>query len=459
MSSALTWADADSIYFGGDILTMSDAQPNAQAVAVKDGKIVAVGDLAEIKAEHKVTDTQLIDLNGRTLMPGFIDAHSHLFLSSMKKATVNMDPAPAGNVRSIKDIQRNFSERLAEREEGNQDWLIGWGYDHAMLAEERHPTRRDLDQISTDIPILLIHFSTHQFVANSKMLEYAGINADSVAPTGGNIQRESDGKIPNGILEETAMKPLIVQALSTLGITQTEDMSDEFMFDLMQELVHDGLQDYIENGFTTITEVGLMDDSHELLSHMAASNQLPIDVASAMFHFFADAEKMATLYSPEYNNRYRVMGGKVNLDGGTPGRTANLRAPYHVQLEGEDGYSGFASMKDDDLVNYISGFYEKDLPLFIHALGDGAVDQAIMALSAAKKAHPGGDRRTQLIHLQQVQDDQYETLQNLDVTMTYQIAHNFYFADFHAKNTLGPERTAALNPIQTGINYGISTTP
>ena len=119
MSSALTWADADSIYFGGNILTMSDAQPNAQAVAVKDGKIVAVGDLAEIKAEHKVTDTQLIDLNGRTLMPGFIDAHSHLFLSSMKKATVNMDPAPAGNVRSIKDIQRSFSERLAEREEGN----------------------------------------------------------------------------------------------------------------------------------------------------------------------------------------------------------------------------------------------------------------------------------------------------------------------------------------------------
>jgi len=144
---------------------------------------------------------------------------------------------------------------------------------------------------------------------------------------------------------------------------------------------------------------------------------------------------------------------------GTPGRTANLRAPYHVQLEGEDGYSGFASMKDDNLVNYISGFYEKDLPLFIHALGDGAVDQAIMALSAAKKAHPGGDRRTQLIHLQQVQDDQYETLQNLDVTMTYQIAHNFYFADFHAKNTLGPERTAALNPIQAGINYGFSTTP
>lgn len=458
LASGSVMADADSIYYGGNILTMNDAQPLAEAVAIKNGRILAVGDLATIKAEHNKTDTELVNLNGRTLMPGFIDSHGHISQAAIKKSFVNMDPAPAGNVGSIKDIQRNFNLELAKREEGDQRWLIGWGYDHAMLEENRHPTRHDLDAISAEIPILLIHFSSHQVVANSKMLEIAGFDETSKDPAGGVIVREADGKTPNGILEEYASKPVIVSAILEMGYGSATDLPEDFISGAMQMALMNIMEDYVSQGFTTAIDAGTGLDVHYLLTDMGQKGLLPIDIAAAIFYFQADAEQLSKLYSPIYDNNYRMMGGKIALDGGSPGRTANLRQPYHQQLKGEEDYVGYASVSDETAKNFISGLYQYNVPAFIHALGDAAVDQAIEVVRFAESAHEGNDRRTQLIHLQQVQADQFETMQALDVTLTYQMAHNFYFADFHAKHIYGSERTKKLNPIQSGIDYGFSTT-
>ncbi|MGL6313294.1 amidohydrolase [Vibrio sp. WXL103] len=451
-------ADADAIYFGGDILTMDDTMPKVEAVAIKDGKIVAVGKKDAIKAEHKDANTALIDLEGQTLMPSFFDAHSHFQMSGVKLAMVNLDPKPAGNIDSIKDIQREMSWALSKRDKDSKDWLIGWGYDNAMLEEGRHPTRHDLDAISTDVPIIAIHFSTHIIVANTYMLEMLGIDENSVAPSGGVIQREEGSMQPNGILEEAAIKPILLSMTQDLGVDQSQDLPQDFMFELSQKMVRDAQDVYASQGFTTVTELGLSPQTQALFQHMAATNQLKVDVAGGMFYFATDVDTVVDNYSPEYNNGYRLAGLKANLDGGSPGRTAYLRDPYHVQFEGEQDYVGYSSMTADDLAKLASTYLEHDIPLFVHALGDGALDIAIEGLSVAKKAHPGEDRRTQLIHLQQVQEDQFESLKDLDVTLTYQMAHSFYFADFHAKNIYGPERTAKLNPVQSGINHGFSTT-
>lgn len=135
-----------------------------------------------------------------------------------------------------------------------------------------------------------------------------------------------------------------------------------------------------------------------------------------------------------------------------------MRAPYAEQLEGEDNYRGYAAVTDAKVEEFLLDLYKRDIPAFIHSLGDASVDQAIKAVKVAEKAYPGKDRRTQLIHLQQVQDDQFETMQDLDVTLTFQMAHSFYFADFHSKHVYGPERTAKLNPVQSAINYGFTPT-
>lgn len=452
------YADADAIYFGGNILTMDDTMPKVEAVAIKDGKITAVGKTDAIKAEHKDANTALIDLEGQTLMPSFFDSHSHFQMTGVKLAMVNLDPKPAGNIESIKDIQREMSWALGKRDKDSKDWLVGWGYDNAMLEEGRHPTRHDLDAISTDVPIIIIHFSTHIVVANTYMLEMLGIDENSVAPSGGVIQREEGSMQPNGVLEEAAIKPILLSMTQDLGVDQSQDLPQDFMFELNQKMIRDAQDVYASQGFTTVTEMGLSPQTQALFQHMADTNQLKVDVAGGMFYFATDVDTVVENYSPDYDNGFRLAGLKANLDGGSPGRTAYLRDPYHVQLEGEEDYVGYSSMSADDLAKLAGSYLEHDIPLFIHALGDGALDIAIEGLSTAKEANPGKDRRTQLIHLQQVQEDQFETLKDLDVTLTYQMAHSFYFADFHAKQIYGPERTAKLNPVQSGINHGFSTT-
>ena len=150
-------------------------------------------------------NTDIVDLKGKTLLPGFIDSHSHLTLTAIKRGLIAMDPPPAGDILSVHDILERFRDALASRTPGSKRWLVGWGYDHAMLEEKRHPTRVDLDRVSAEVPILLVHFSTHQIVVNSKALERVGISSETENPPGGVIQRDPESGEPNGIIEEKAM--------------------------------------------------------------------------------------------------------------------------------------------------------------------------------------------------------------------------------------------------------------
>jgi len=156
-------------------------------------------------------------------------------------------------------------------------------------------------------------------------------------------------------------------------------------------------------------------------------------------------------------HHFRIGGVKVDLDGGSPGRTAYLREPYHKQLAGEDRYRGYPRFREQIKLNEtIVRYYRMPVPVLIHALGDAAVDQAIAAVSAAERTVPGHDRRTQLIHLQQVQEDQLDALARLQVTFTFQVAHLYYFGDLHHEQIYGPERAARLTPVRSAIDRGLS---
>ena len=445
---------ADTIYVGGDILTMNDAQPRAEAVAVRGGLILAVGSEADVM-KTRGPDTTVIDLATHTLMPGFIDAHSHFFITGLKLATVNLDPPPAGDVESIDDIVHKLRTALSGRPLDQDRWLIGWGYDNAMLADGRHPTRDDLDTISTEVPILVQHFSGHMAVVNSRGLALGGIDVDSIAPEGGVIQRRPDGREPNGILEETAMLPVQREALSQLMGGDDPELARAQAFERMsrtQEL-------YASRGYTTITELAARPEQVALMRAAGQMGLLKLDLLAAVLYLTSTAEVTAELYSESYTNHFRVAGGKVNLDGGSPGRTAFLREPYYKQKPGESDYRGYSSIeRQADINDLVASYYALDVPIFIHALGDAAVDQSIEAVTHAETLYPGTDRRTQIIHLQQVQEDQFDRLQALDVSLTFQVTHNFYFADFHAQEIYGPERTARLNPAATALTRGLSVT-
>ena len=203
---------ADTIYHGGSILTMVKDGDRTEALAVKDGRILAVGALSEVLA-YKGPDTKVVDLKGKCLMPGFFDPHSHIVMQSVKFSTANLDPKPIGEAGSIADIQRILREWIDQKNLKPGQWVIGWGYDDTGIEEQRHPNRDDLDAVSKDNPILLMHISSHLMTGNSKMLEEIGVTSETKDPEGGKIQRKPGSNEPNGVLEEIAMT-LVLPLLS-----------------------------------------------------------------------------------------------------------------------------------------------------------------------------------------------------------------------------------------------------
>ena len=384
---------ADVVYFGGPILTMETLEPRADFVAVRGGRIQSVGRADEMPV-FVGPETRRVDLAGRTLMPGLVDAHSHLVMTAAKLAVVNADPPPAGGADGIAAIQRALREALAagaHLETGG--WLVGWGYDHAQLAEARHPDRRDLDAVSDEVPIALIHFSSHQVVVNGAGLARAGVDAASEDPPGGRILRFPGSDEPNGLLQESAMFPVVFPLLDALqgggpGVDLTAPPADAAL-----ARVEAALGRYVAEGFTTVTEMAATPLALRLLRALAEGERLPVDVFAAPLSQAFTPEQVRAAYAPAYHRRFRVGGAKIVLDGGSPGRSAHLLEPYHVQAPGESGYRGFSHFASQaDLDALVTAHFHARTPVYLHALGDAAVREAIAALRAAHAAVPGARR-------------------------------------------------------------------
>jgi len=308
-STDLPLTTADTIYFGGEILTVEGPTPEyVEAIGITDGIITQLGSALSIE-KYRGENTQVIDLEGKTLLPGFFDSHSHLASVGMKLATVNLDSKPAGNVTSIDDIVSQLKTRLLNTPLQEGEWLLGMGYDNAMLAENRHPTKADLDRVSTEIPIIIIHFSMHMAVLNSKALEMENITVASPDPAGGVIVRMANSNEPNGIVEETAMRAPLLKILSGLGDGSRYDS---------KTFIERGLDIYAENGFTTVIEGGATPQQVMAFKQLASKQRLNQDVIALQFFETVGVDEVKKAYSNNYHNRFRVGGGKVVLDGGSP---------------------------------------------------------------------------------------------------------------------------------------------
>ena len=193
---------ADSVYLHGLVITVDEAQPRAQAVAVKDGKILAVGSDAQVSALKGPT-TRVVDLAGKTMVPGFIDGHSHIADMVLGWNLTDLPPPPVGTVRDIAGLQAAMRGALARAAPGDE-MLLGSGYDDSLLAERRHPTGAELDAVSATRPICVGHVSGHLAVCNSAALKRLGFVKGAPNPPGGVIARDASGE-PTGLLEEQAI--------------------------------------------------------------------------------------------------------------------------------------------------------------------------------------------------------------------------------------------------------------
>jgi len=432
---------ADTIYTGGDIVTVNDAQPTAEAVAVKDGKILAVGSLAEVEKAHRGASTQLVDLAGHTLAPGFVDAHAHVLSFGAQAVGANLLAAPDGKADTMDDVVAALQEFAKGPDVARTGWIFGMGYDDALLG--RHPTRDDLDKVSKDVPVIAVHISGHFSAMNSVGLAKVGYTAATPDPEGGVIRRREGSREPNGVLEELASIPAMMVAISP----KTPEDKDYYL--------RKGLELAKRHGYTTAIEGRAFAAQHTDLLDAAQRGLLDIDVISYVDYTARDV--IPSPVTTQYQGRYRVGGLKITLDGSPQGRTAWRTIPYLIPPDGQkQGYVGYPAIPDTKVVEgLLDEAYQKGWPTHVHANGDAAVDQFIAALKPVHAKYGPGDRRHTLIHGQFVRrGDQLDQLKALDVIASLFPMHTFYWGDWYDQ-IVGPEIAQQISPIKTALNKGL----
>jgi len=434
------------IYSGGPILTMNDDQPTAEAVAVKDGRILAVGPLPEL-AEYRGKATRAFDLDGRAMLPGFVDSHGHVVFGGLQALSANLLAPPDGEVSDIAGLQSTLSAWADDNAEAvaRVKMIIGFGYDNAQLAELRHPTRDELDAVSTELPVIIIHQSGHIGVANSKALELAGITAASKAPAGGVIQRDENGE-PNGVLEEYAFFAVLVPVLSGLG--------DEGLLAFARA----GSQLWAKFGYTTGQDGRSSGGSVEALKKVGAAGDLPIDVV-AYPDVLEARDYIRANVSREYNDRVRVGGCKLTIDGSPQGFTALRDRPYYDPIgDYPDGYAGYAAITAEQLQDAVNWCYENGFQILVHSNGEGASDMLIAALETAQENYGDPGNRPVLIHGQFQREDQVDSFAKLGVFQSIFPMHTFYWGDWHREHTVGPVNADNISPTgwirERGLMFG-----
>jgi predicted amidohydrolase YtcJ len=447
LGAAVAQERADRIWSGGPILTMNDAAMRAEAIAEKGGRIIAVGKAADVMA-LRGPDTKMMDLNGRALLPGFVDGHGHIFLGGLQALAANMLAPPDGNVTDIASMQRILREWIAANEATVRrlGLIIGFGYDQAQMKELRHPTRDDLDAISTEFPILLVHQSAHLGAANSKALEFAGVTAASPNPLGGVIRRKAGGQEPDGVLEETALIPVALKLLAKIGPEGAKT------------LVRSGAELWAKYGHTTAQEGRVVPSVAEIIRQVGQEGGFKVDVP-VYVDAFSDRDYIVKSVRPTYTNRVRIAGAKLSIDGSPQGFTAWRDRPYYKPVgDYPKGYAGYAAAKDESIKDAIDWAYRNRIQVLTHANGEKASDLLIASVREAGRKHGFGDRRPVLIHGQFLREDQVESFKKLKVFPSLFPMHTFYWGDWHRDHTVGPVLAENISPTgwatQRGMMFG-----
>jgi predicted amidohydrolase YtcJ len=436
-SGSVLAEDAETIYYGGAILTMHDVEPRAEAVAVLADRILAVGSSASVM-RFKGAGTRIVDLAGKAMLPGFVDAHGHVFLIGLQALSANMLPAPDGEVNDIATMQqvlRSWADANAETVR-RLDLILGFGYDDAQLEELRHPTRDDLDQISTETPVYVIHQSGHLGAGNSKALESVGITSSSEAPPGGVIRRRENSREPDGVLEENAHLSVLMKLLSAL-----DEQDAQAMFKAGADLI-------ASYGYTTAQDGRSTPGQTKLMRAVADRGELAVDVVAYPDVLMPTVrELIESEHSRTYRNRFRIGGGKLSIDGSPQGFTAWRDRPYYSPpAHFRSDYLGYPAVTNDQVMEVFDWAYGNDIQLLTHANGEAASDLLIAAATEAMEKHGRADRRPVLIHGQFLREDQVQSFIALDMFPSLFPMHTFYWGDWHRDRTVGPVNAENISP-------------
>jgi len=450
MSSAMARPVADLILHNGHVLTVDKRFTVASAVVVKGTRIVAVGGEALLK---RYAARDVVDLKGRTLMPGFIDTHLH-------PAPVKPSDIAVASATSMAEVQAMLRDKA--RQMGPGKWITGYGWQEANLAEKRNITRADLDAAVPDNPVLLVRAGSHSAVANSLALKMAGIDRNTPDPAGGLIEHDASGE-PNGIIRESygavlrlvpqpgwdVMKPATItwlKSILALGITSFHDASGS----IDDEPYGAGGPKPGEQGLDLLGAGMTFHRARELYAEMGDS--LP---RVTMYISYPGAERLKAFpHHTGYGDNHVRLGaiGENAVDGGFTGPTAWLLADY----KGQPGFRGKGRFTDAELQAMVDTAAKAGWQLGLHCIGDAAIVQTIAAYDKAldaipDPAHPAADRRWFTDHFTILPPDATMQTMARDHVMIAQQPNFLYNLEDRYTQVLDDWRLAHNNAIATPV--------
>ncbi len=433
---AFAKGNADTIFYGGPIITVNKTNEEVQALAVQNGKIVAVGTKDAVSKEWQASTTKVIDLQGQTLMPGFVEPHVHIMVTSVFEGLgLNLS-----NFTLPYDTLDTLSQKLKAglKNVPSGGWLFGFGVDPSrttpFMAEL---TADELDKVSKNVPIFIVNQSGHIAYVNHKAMELAGVTDKTPNPAGGGIYvKDAQGKLTGKLIEPPSYLPFMAKMPNP---TEAE------LFGAIQGT----LRKIASTGVTTASDMSVggnfgVDKEIAIYRAIFAKNASPIRVRGYLF-----SEALPAGYSAikpnEGDDQLRFIGIKYISDGSTQGLTAALNEPYSYPKG--SSWSGALNYKDADIYASMKSYFDQGWQLSSHSNGDKAIDQALNSYSKLLAGNPKPqDRRLRIEHFTVNHEAQVKKAVKLGVVPSFTIGHVDYWGSAFSNHIIGPARAKRIDP-------------
>lgn len=419
---------ADLVLQNGTIVSIDERDSRYEAMAVKNERIIALGTNKEIEV-YTGSDTEVVDLEGKTTVPGLIDAHQHMFSTGFNLRNVDC------RVTSIQEMVEKIEERSKAYAPG--EWIMGWGYDESRFAEKRNPTKKDFEGI--DSPIFITHYSLHSAVANDAALRATGISATTTVEHG---QIEVDGQgEPTGRLIEDALDIV-------------KNNMPAYTFEQLKDALQLADREYVKYGLTSVHEAGMGHltkslDEFKGFQELARDGKLNVRVYGMILdEFFHEAQKMKLAFGFG-NEHFKIGAVKMFIDGTLSGKTAAVSKPY----QNEGGY-GEKTHTDEELKEAVYEAHREGYQVACHAIGDEAVRQVLDAYENALKQCPRKDVRHRVEHASVTNEALLERMRELGVIPVPQPVFVYFAGDVYREN-LDPALVDGVFTQRSFLDYGL----
>jgi predicted amidohydrolase YtcJ len=416
---------------------MDPERPSAQAIAVSGDRFCAVGSEENVRLSVG-GETRVIDVAGRTIVPGFIESHSHPSLYAMTLLQADCRTPPNWTVEEVKGRLK-----VMAREVGPGQWVRGWGYDDTLIAERRHLDRWHLDEAAPGNPVFVSHVSGHLAYANSLALEIAGIGARSSQPPNGTFEQDGRG-IPTGLLIEQGAQELVLRHIPPYTVPELKEAFQRTMKMYHQAGItssHDAAVGYFREGREVLQAYAELEEEGRL--HLRVYLNLVEELYRENLEHGPGGRFASELL--------RLGCVKLFQDGSIQALTAALKEPY----QNAPGRQGDLLYPQEFLDHLVEHYHRRGIQVAVHANGDRAIESILQALERAQRLHPRDDARHLIIHCQLASRDQIRWMKKLGVIPSYFVNHVYYWGDRHVSLFLGPERAARIDPLGTSVEEGV----